>query len=253
KNFYIFLIPLFALALLVGCGPKQEETTPAPTPSAEKPVEKTAPTGLEGEILSGEHEVILRTSKGDITVNLNADAAPKTVTNFIALAQAGYFNDLTFHRVIPNFMIQGGDPSGNGTGGESTFGGTFEDEINAKSYGLDKKLLKDMAAGQKLPEGLENATVMDYYVKQGYTYNDKLQSLPMERGAIAMANRGPNTNGSQFFIIQREGGTPWLDGKHTVFGKVTKGMEVVDEITKVERDASDKPLTPVTFTVEVVK
>ncbi|MDD5025931.1 MAG: peptidylprolyl isomerase [Candidatus Peribacteraceae bacterium] len=161
-------------------------------------------------MLTGKHMVVLKTSEGDITIELDADSAPKTVTNFVALSEAGYYDGLTFHRVIPDFMIQGGDPNGNGTGGESIFGGEFEDEIVGNN-------------------------------------------LPMDRGVIAMANSGPNTNGSQFFIVQKEGGTPWLTGHHTVFGHVTKGMDVVDAIVSVPRNPSDKPLEPVTFTMEVVK
>ncbi|PIP65650.1 peptidylprolyl isomerase [Candidatus Peregrinibacteria bacterium CG10_big_fil_rev_8_21_14_0_10_49_16] len=159
----------------------------------------------DGPLLSGTHAVTLKTSKGDIVLELDADSAPKTVTNFVVHAKNGYYDGLTFHRIIPDFMIQGGDPSGNGTGGESIYGPTFEDEPN---------------------------------------------SLPMVRGAIAMANRGPNTNGSQFFIVQADE-TPWLQGKHTVFGRVTTGLGVVDTITQMERDARDMPVEPVTFTVEV--
>ena len=155
--------------------------------------------------LTGTHNVILKTSMGDIAVELDADEAPRTVQNFLTLSQDGYYNGLTFHRVVPDFMIQGGDPNGNGTGGQSIYGPTFEDEIN---------------------------------------------SIPMERGVIAMANRGPDTNGSQFFIVVRES-TPWLQGKHTVFGKVTGGMDVADSIIEVPTDELNKPLEPVTFTVEV--
>jgi len=203
KKFYVFLIPLFALALLVGCGPQQPSPSPSPT------VKKTVPIGFDGKLLSGKHTVILKTSKGDITLELDANVAPKTVTNFVTLAKTGYYNGLTFHRVIPDFMIQGGDPNGNGTGGESVFGPKFEDEIDGNP-------------------------------------------LPMDRGMIAMANRGPNTNGSQFFIITKQDGTPWLTGKHTVFGKVTSGMEVVDAISAVKRGSADMPVEPVTFSVEVV-
>jgi peptidyl-prolyl cis-trans isomerase B (cyclophilin B) len=238
---YKFLIPLFALALLlVGCGePTIGDTT------------DTGVKGYSGKILEGKHVVVLKTSEGDITVELDADAAPKTVTNFIALANAGYYNGLTFHRVIPDFMIQGGDPNGDGTGGESIFGETFEDEISAESYDLHKKKLKDIVGDQPLPTNLEDSTVKEYYELQGYRYNDSLESLPLDRGYLAMANRGPNTNGSQFFIITKSDGTPWLDGKHTVFGQVTDGMDVVDAITNVERGANDLPITPVTFEVEV--
>lgn len=202
KKLYFILIPFFALVLLVGCGPDRSADS--------MPQKRPSPVGFSGTLLTGKHTVVLKTSKGEITLELDAAATPKTVTNFVVLAQAGYYDSLTFHRVIPDFMIQGGDPSGNGTGGESIFGPTFADEI------------------------------------QGNT-------LPMDRGVIAMANRGPNTNGSQFFIITREGGTPWLVGRHTVFGKVVKGMDVVDAISKVARGPNDKPTDPVTFSAEVAK
>ncbi len=206
---------------------------------------------FDGTILSGKHTVILKTSKGDITLELDADAAPKTVTNFITLAKNGYYNGLTFHRVIPDFMIQGGDPNGDGTGGKSIFGDTFEDEINADSYGLSDTTVAQASGGQQLSPEIANLTLKQYYERRGYVYNDQLQSLPLEKGAIAMANRGPNTNGSQFFIIQADS-TPWLNGQHTVFGKVTEGLDVVDAIVNVPRNDQDKPNEAVTFTVEVV-
>ena len=245
KNLHLLLIPLFALALLAGCTDKD-------TP--EQNMEPTPPTdqAFDGKILSGKYDVVLHTSMGDISLELDANAAPKTVTNFIALAKMGYYDDLTFHRVMSDFMIQGGDPNGNGTGGESVFGNTFEDEINANSYNLQKKKLADQVDGA-LPEELKDATVKDYLQLQGYHYMDNLKSLPMKKGAIAMANRGPNTNGSQFFIIQRKEGTDWLEGKHTVFGNVTDGLDIVDAIANVDADGSDMPIEPVTFTVEIVK
>ncbi len=218
KKYYVFLIPLFALALLVGCGqqntPAEEtpsvpgETTP---PESGVPPENVPPTIesiFDGTLLTGKHTVILRTSMGDVTLELDADSAPKTVTNFVVLSRIGYYNGLTFHRVIKDFMIQGGDPNGNGTGGASVFGPTFEDE----------------------------------------TANNP---IPLARGAIAMANRGPDTNGSQFFIITRADGTPWLVGKHTPFGHVTEGMDVVDAISQVQTGEREQPAEPVTFTVEV--
>ena len=140
----------------------------------------------------------LQTNHGAIEVELFPEDAPKTVANFEQLARDGFYDGVVFHRVIPDFMIQGGDPTGTGTGGP---GYTFEDEIN------DHKV---------------------------------------ERGALAMANAGPNTNGSQFFIVTAEA-CPWLDGKHTVFGRVTAGMDVVDRISELPRDPRDKPREPATI------
>jgi cyclophilin family peptidyl-prolyl cis-trans isomerase len=140
----------------------------------------------------------LTTSEGTIEIELFPDDAPKTVDNFTKLAQDGFYDGLIFHRVIPDFMIQGGCPQGTGTGGP---GYQFEDEIN------------------------QHRAV---------------------RGSLAMANAGPNTNGSQFFIITADA-TPWLDGKHTVFGQVTSGQDVADRISQVDRDARDRPLTEVTL------
>lgn len=193
---HILLIPLFALALLIGCTPSTTMTPPAPG---------AVPVGFDGVLLTGKHTVVIKTTLGDMTLELDADKAPKTVTNFVTLAKAGYYDGQLFHRVIPRFMIQGGDPSGNGTGGASIFGAEFEDEIN---------------------------------------------DLKLKRGVIAMANRGPDTNGSQFFIVQADA-TPWLDGRHTVFGTVTAGDAIIDTIAAVERDGNDKPLKAVTYTVEV--
>ena len=141
-------------------------------------------------------QTTLHTSEGPIELELYPEAAPKTVDNFTTLASDGFYDGLVFHRVIPDFMIQGGCPEGTGSGGP---GYTFEDE-----------------------------------------FNDQL----VTRGALAMANAGPNTNGSQFFIVTTDE-APWLDGKHTVFGKVTKGQDVADKISMVERDARDLPKTPV--------
>ncbi len=138
----------------------------------------------------------LHTNHGEIAVELFDEDAPKTVENFRKLAGDGYYDGLTFHRVIPEFMIQGGCPEGTGTGGP---GYTFEDEFN------DNKVV---------------------------------------RGALAMANAGPNTNGSQFFIVTTEA-APWLDGKHTVFGRVDSGMDAVDSIEKVDTGARDMPVEPV--------
>ncbi len=140
---------------------------------------------------------VMQTNMGTIEIELFADKAPKTVENFIGLSEKGYYDGIIFHRVIDNFMIQGGDPTGTGRGGESLWGGSFADEFN--------------------PELKHDAP-----------------------GILSMANAGPNTNGSQFFITLVP--TPWLDGKHSVFGKVINGMEVVENIGKAKTGAMDKPL-----------
>lgn len=164
----------------------------------------------------------IKTNRGDIQIQLFPEQAPKTVQNFVELAKKGYYDGVIFHRVIPDFMIQGGDPTGTGMGGESIYGEKFEDEFSRDVFNL--------------------------------------------RGALSMANAGPNTNGSQFFIVNKQdvpanmlgqlegagfpaeiieaykgGGTPWLDFRHTVFGHVIEGLSVVDEIAGVQRDAQDRP------------
>ena len=141
------------------------------------------------------YQVTLDTHRGEIVMDLDPQLAPKTVNNFVGLARQGYYDGLTFHRVVPDFVIQGGCPEGTGTGGP---GYTFEDEIN------DHKIV---------------------------------------RGALAMANAGPNTNGSQFFIVTTDA-APWLDGKHTVFGEVTDGMDAVDAIEGTETGPGDRPSQP---------
>ena len=140
----------------------------------------------------------LQTSEGAIGVELFPDDAPKTVENFEKLSREGFYEGVIFHRVIPDFMIQGGDPTGTGMGGP------------------------------------------------GYEFEDEFNDHRVVRGALAMANAGPNTNGSQFFIVTAEEAS-WLDGKHTVFGRVTSGMDVVDRISQAERDANDRPRKPVTI------
>jgi peptidyl-prolyl cis-trans isomerase B (cyclophilin B) len=137
-------------------------------------------------------QAIIRTNHGPIHLELFPDEAPKTVDNFVKLANDGFYDRVIFHRVIPDFMIQGGDPTGTGSGGP------------------------------------------------GYSFEDEFNENKVERGALAMANAGPNTNGSQFFVVTTQA-APWLDGKHTVFGRVTAGMDVVDTISELPRDARDKP------------
>ena len=141
-------------------------------------------------------QATMQTSRGPITFDLFDEDAPKTVANFRKLAADGFYDGLTFHRVIPDFMIQGGCPQGTGTGGP------------------------------------------------GYEFEDEINQHKIVRGALAMANAGPNTNGSQFFIVTADA-CPWLDGKHTVFGRVTEGLEVVDELEAVPTDAAARPTEPV--------
>ena len=189
----------------------------------------------KGDILA-----VMHTNSGDITIKLLPQYAPKAVENFVTHAKNCYYNGIIFHRVINGFMIQGGDPTGTGMGGESVYGGSFKDEfsIDARNY----------------------------------------------RGALCMANAGPNTNGSQFFIVQSKsvpaqltaqmkqigeeggfpadvienyeklGGTPWLDFKHTVFGQVTEGMDTVDKIAETPVDSSDKPIDSVIIdSIEIIE
>lgn len=182
----------------------------------------------------GETIAVMHTSMGDISLRLFPDKTPKACENFITHARNGYYDGLIFHRVIRDFMIQGGDPRGNGTGGESIWGESFEDEPDVELHNY--------------------------------------------RGALSMANAGPNTNGSQFFIVQagpetmdermfpmlkrqgksfsedavsaymEQGGTPWLDGAHTVFGQVIEGMDIVDKIAAVKVDRNSKPYDEVSIT-----
>ena len=168
-------------------------------------------------------QATIKTNLGEIKIQLFEKQAPKTVNNFVQLAEKGYYDGVIFHRVIPDFMIQGGDPTGTGRGGKSIYGKAFEDE-----------------------------------------FSDQLFNFT---GALSMANAGPNTNGSQFFIVSNEhvpanmieqmkvvgypqeiidhyakvGGTPWLDHRHTVFGQVITGMHVVKKISQAKRDSMDKP------------
>ena len=179
---------------------------------------------------SGETVAVMLTTLGDISIRLFADMVPRTVKNFVTHAQNGYYDGLIFHRVIKDFMIQGGDPTGTSCGGESIYGEKFEDEFHPELHNI--------------------------------------------KGALSMANAGPNTNGSQFFIVQAStvpedmleqmrgmtdrgfpentvnayeslGGTPWLDFRHSVFGQVLDGMDIVDASANVKTDGSDRPLEDV--------
>lgn len=216
-----------ALLLFGACGngnTNSSKGTKASTETSTSQKEKVDLNSLElpqlnPEVAENEALVEMVTTEGNIKIKLFPEQAPKTVENFLTHAKAGYYDGVIFHRVINNFMIQGGDPDGTGMGGESIWGDSFEDEISNQLYNL--------------------------------------------RGALSMANAGPGTNGSQFFIVQNKedmsdgllaedvptkiidayanGGTPHLDGKHTVFGQVVEGMDVVDKIAAAETEAGDKP------------
>jgi cyclophilin family peptidyl-prolyl cis-trans isomerase len=146
---------------------------------------------------------VIKTTLGDMTVELYGDKAPETVTNFVTLAKEGKYNNVPFHRIIPEFMVQTGDfENQNGTGGHSYKG-----------------------VGTSIPD-------------------EFAPGLSHTKGTLSMANRGPNTGGSQFFIVHAEA-TPWLDGMHAIFGKVTKGLDVLDKLATVETDLADRPLEPI--------
>lgn len=151
--------------------------------------------------------MVITTEKGEIKLELYPKIAPKTVENFIKLTEEGFYDELTFHRVVENFIIQGGDPNGDGTGGP---GYTFEDEINPISLNMNIARTKQLE-------------------QMGYKYRTDLESISHDVGVISMANAGPNTNGSQFFIVTTQP-QPDLDGRHTVFGRVYEGMDVVRNI-----------------------
>ncbi|HFI0352398.1 TPA: peptidylprolyl isomerase [Streptococcus suis] len=196
---------------------------------------------LSSEVAENEAAVKIKTTQGDITIKLFPEQAPLTVENFLTHAKNGYYNGTIFHRVIKDFMIQGGDPLGNGTGGESIWAG--------------------------------KGTTID----AGYGFKDEISAFLYNiRGSLSMANAGAGTNGSQFFINQnttdmssqlssskyptkivdayKNGGNPNLDGKHTVFGQVIEGMDIVDKIAAVETDSSDKPKTDVKIeAIEIMK
>ncbi|WP_026576074.1 peptidylprolyl isomerase [Bacillus sp. UNC438CL73TsuS30] len=231
KSIRIWTALLIIMFVLSGCGTsndKHESKSTGSTSSTEqkegdKKVSNAVYPQLTKEVSEKERLVEMETSMGNIKIKLFPEYAPKAVENFVKHSEKGYYDGLIFHRVIKNFMIQGGDPNGNGTGGESIYGAPFEDEFSNNLFNL--------------------------------------------RGALSMANSGPNTNGSQFFIVQKSdldpsmkeqmekieypkeiiaayeknGGTPWLDHRHTVFGQVIEGMDIVDKIADTPVDGKDKP------------
>lgn len=237
------LVIFSAILILSGCGTKKEDQAEKNNEAVEENKSTASEKGesqmypqLSKEVASNEALVVMNTTMGAIKIKLFPEVAPKTVENFITHAENGYYDGIIFHRIIQDFMIQGGDPTGTGMGGESIYGSTFEDEFSDKAFNL--------------------------------------------RGALSMANAGPGTNGSQFFIVQASrvdssmlsqmkkagypeeiieaystnGGTPWLDNKHTVFGQVVEGLEVIDEMASVQKNGSDKPLEDIKIeSIEVLQ
>lgn len=199
KKILLFALPLFFFSACVNTDTSnQNPSNTGDTNNTEaQDASESKPFSQISGPQKGDTIATIKTNMGEIKVRLFDKQVPKTVENFVTLANKGYYDGVIFHRVIPDFMIQGGDPTGTGRGGESAWGGKFEDE-----------------------------------------FSPALKNL---RGALSMANAGPNTNGSQFFIVQKDGGTPWLDGKHSVFGQVFEGMDVADAIASVETIPGDRP------------
>lgn len=247
KKTFFSLFTVFVLILLTACGQgadindTQEKENTAGQASVEEnslKEQKEATTmypQLSKEVAANEALVVMNTTLGPIKIKLFPEQAPKTVENFLTHAENGYYDGIIFHRVIKDFMIQGGDPTGTGMGGTSIYGDTFEDEFTMNLFNL--------------------------------------------RGALSMANAGPGTNGSQFFIVQASqapgtaeqmkqggwpeeiaeayaemGGTPHLDQKHTVFGQVIDSMDVVDKIADVKKGRQDKPVEDVVIeSIEILQ
>ncbi|MGX1263250.1 peptidyl-prolyl cis-trans isomerase B (cyclophilin B) [Rossellomorea marisflavi] len=236
KWFWVLLVGL--ALVLAACGQGNDKSSESKKETKKEQASDADITypQLTKEVTGNEKLVEMKTSMGTIKIKLFPDQAPKAVENFVTHSEKGYYDGLKFHRVINDFMIQGGDPEGTGMGGESIWGKPFEDEFSEELFNL--------------------------------------------RGALSMANSGPDTNGSQFFIVQnkavdpeleeqmkstgfpkkvieaymKNGGTPWLDQKHTVFGQVIEGMDVVDDIASVEVGEQDAPKKDVIIeSIKVVK
>ncbi|HEX5563586.1 MAG TPA: peptidylprolyl isomerase [Sporosarcina sp.] len=257
KKMSLTLLSIFLLLLLAACGQSEQKGQETATngssnsqsedeaqdeqsdeTSSDDATNEEATTmypQLSNEVAANEALVVMNTTMGPIKIKLFPEQAPKTVENFLTHAENGYYDGIIFHRVIKDFMIQGGDPTGTGMGGESIYGDSFEDEFTMDLFNI--------------------------------------------RGALSMANAGPNTNGSQFFIVQasnppasaaqltqggwpeeiakayeENGGTPHLDQKHTVFGQVIEGMDIVDKIASAKTDRSDKPVEEISIeSIEIIQ
>lgn len=230
--------------------------TPAGLGGGEKEEYDSYPAMIIDE--NKDYTATIKTSEGDIVLELYPRIAPKTVNNFVFLSREEFYNNLIFHRVISGFMVQGGDPEGDGTGDP---GYKFNDEINPDALGLDRILVKDSgflanlynpydaASAGYAPNSIrehESDTLADFYDDViGYDYEYSLDSMKFGPGVIAMANSGPGTNGSQFFITVSDSRADDLNGRHTVFGRVIEGMDVVDKIAGVLVDTKSKPVDDV--------
>jgi cyclophilin family peptidyl-prolyl cis-trans isomerase len=265
----ILLIILISMSFSLACAKKTDDNKTTPAKDEKQ---------MTQDLTKKTTNVIIQTNLGDISLELYPDLAPKTVANFIKLANENFYDNTYFHRVIPDFMIQGGDPNtkdstraNDGAGGP---GYTFEDEtyfwgapitgpINSDSLELrvfseiivpylqktanpDTVLVNLAQACTKAQSGEPlKAHPVEFYLQKTGTKELRQRlglKAPVLYGDICMANSGPNTNGSQFFIVTAKDGTPWLDGKHTVFGKVTDGMDIVLKIQALPRDDKDNPL-----------
>jgi peptidyl-prolyl cis-trans isomerase A (cyclophilin A)/peptidyl-prolyl cis-trans isomerase-like 1 len=201
--------------------------------------------------LSAGEKYLVETSVGNFEVELYRDVAPKTVKSFKYLVKKGFYDGVSFHRVINDFMIQTGDPltldddpTNDGTGGA---GYKLKEEINAKGLNLSNTLVKNSYYGKMYPEDhpVQSITLQLLFEKEGYKYKDDLVPLAHDYGVLSMANEGPNTGSSQFFIVTNKDGAHWLDGRHTTFGKVISGFETIDLIQKVKTDKNDHPLNKI--------
>lgn len=235
RKIYFLLAAILLIGGLTACG-QSKDVGKEETSTNDKEEATTMYPQLSKEVAANEALVVMNTTQGPIKIKLFPEIAPKTVENFLTHAENGYYDGIIFHRVMNEFMIQGGDPTGTGMGGESIYGGSFEDEFSTKAFNI--------------------------------------------RGALSMANAGPGTNGSQFFIVQKTsvdggtikqlkdakfpeeiveayaetGGTPHLDHMHTVFGQVIEGMDTVDKIATVKTGAQDKPVEDVVIeSIEILQ
>lgn len=205
-----------------------------------------------------DYTATIKTSYGDIKVDLFDTTNPKTVNSFVFLAQEGFYDGISFHRVIPDFMVQVGDPTETGTGGP---GYKFDDELDAEDVGLNNLFVSqaDFLPGlypQYNFSSMADWTVKEFYEKKlGYDYDTQYKTSRMGSGVVAMANSGPNTNGSQFFLVTSTislNTARSLDGKYTTFGTIIAGQEVVDRISKASTDSNDKPTSKITIEKVVI-